>query len=69
MCSLHICDICLTRDKTQLIGFYIDEENNIHLNQNSRICKTCLNRIKIEIIGTRDLRRVETASYRFYKKG
>lgn len=69
MSKLHICDICLVKTQTKLIGFYLDEENNIHLDQNSRICKTCLTQLKAEIIGTRDLRRIECASYRYYKKG
>ena len=62
-----ICDICLLDEKTELIGFYLDEDDILHTNQNSHLCMTCLKRVRAEIIGIRKLRRIETASYAHYK--
>jgi len=62
-----ICDICLQDEKTELIGFYLDEDNILHTNQNSNLCITCLKSLRAEIIGVRKLRRIETASYAHYK--
>ena len=64
----RICDICLIKADCKLIGFYVDEEDNIHLNQNSLICKKCLGQVKAEIVGTRVIRRMETAPARYYKR-
>lgn len=61
-----ICDLCLIESKTQLIGFYLDETDVLHIDQNSNICKPCLGQIKAEIIGTRLIRRVQTSSYSYY---
>ena len=63
-----ICDLCLIGAHTHKVGFYLDENNVLHTDQTSNICLKCLSQIRIEIIGTRDLRRVETASYKHYSK-
>jgi len=62
-----ICDICLLDKETQEVGLYLDEEGVLHTGETSQICQTCLKRIQAEMIGIRKLRRIETASYAYYK--
>lgn len=56
-----ICDFCLVdnRSVTQL-SISITEYNEI-THEPSNVCSTCLNCIRVELIGVRDLRRVSTS--------
>lgn len=63
-----ICDLCLIDTSTIKIGIYLDESDILHTDQSSNICIECLKQIRIEIVSTKHLRRVETASYKYYSK-